>query len=381
LNELSTAGFPAVLFLFNLVIISHLYYKVVKKVLVDLGKLKDLNSGLGQVSYNLGHELSQTNMRELNLEYLIPAGFENQFGSQVSYAKLSLLKRWFPFLNKNYDLWHAIHQDSGFMPPASVPYLLTIHDLNFMYEKSQAKAQTRLDALKHKISRANHITFISKFAEEETKKFVDLKGKRTSVIYNGVKAPDFTNVSKPDRLPERNFLFTIGVVRPKKNFSVLIEMMRQLKDFSLVIAGNDNHVYADEIREKIAQYKLEDRVVLLGSISEQEKNYLYKECAAFVFPSLYEGFGLPVIEAMHAGKPVFSSTCTSLPEIGKDFAFYWNSFDAKYMAEVVENGMVQFNANALILSEQYKKHAAAFSWKENAAAYIELYKKITQQFS
>jgi glycosyltransferase involved in cell wall biosynthesis len=346
-----------------------------KTVLVDLGKLKDLNSGLGQVSLNVGQSLSVHRPQDMAFEYLIPEGFQGSFGTDVSYCKLSTLRRWFPILNKKYDLWHAIHQDSGYRPPSGVPYLLTIHDLNFMYEKSKVKANKRLDMFKRKIDRAYHLTFISKFAQDEAFKFIDLKGKPMSVIYNGVKAPDIHDIKKPEKLPSDKFLFSIGVVRPKKNFLVLVDMMRQLDDYTLVIAGNDHHAYADEIRVAIQKYKLEKRVVLLGAISEQEKNYLYKQCSAFVFPSLYEGFGLPVIEAMHAGKPVFSSTCTSLPEIGKDLAFYWNSFDPEHMVDVFQKGMASVLKSPIDFEQQVKAHAAHFSWEENAKAYVELYRQ------
>ncbi|MDB5258760.1 MAG: hypothetical protein JWM14_3455 [Chitinophagaceae bacterium] len=349
--------------------------------MVDLGKLKDLNSGLGQVSLNFGHELSNaTRPTNLSLHFLVPGNFVGEFEeANVHYVKLSPIKRWFPGLNQKYALWHAIHQDSGYMPPAGIPYLLTIHDLNFMYEKSKEKASKRLASMQKKINRAEHVTFISHFAKEEALKFVDLKGKPTSVIYNGVKTPDKKNMRQPSWIPSGDFLFSIGVVRPKKNFLVLVEMMSrpELRDYSLVIAGNDDHAYAREIMEAIAEHGLEDRVVLTGSIEEEEKNYFYHHCSGFLIPSLYEGFGLPVIEAMLCGKPVFSSRYTSLPEIGDDKSFYWDSFDPSHMAEVFAKGMETFYKNPHAFEKELKEYAARFSWKENAAAYIELYESMS----
>jgi glycosyltransferase involved in cell wall biosynthesis len=350
-----------------------------KRILIDLGKLKDLNSGLGQVSFNYGHELSVVSRsHSLLLDYLVPHHFKDKFEANVHYVNLSLARRWFPILNKRYALWHAVHQDSGYMPPGGVPYLLTIHDLNFMYEKSKEKANKRLRELQRKIDRAIHITFISHFAKEEAMKYVDLKGKLNSVIYNGVRTPDAKNMRQPGWLPSGEFLFSIGVVRPKKNFKVLVDMMNQpeMEEYTLIIAGNDDHAYSAEIMEAITTYGLEDRVVLTGSISEQEKNYFYHHCAAFVFPSLYEGFGLPVIEAMLCGKPVFSSRSTSLPEIGSDKAFYWDSFEASHMAQVVVKGMEVYYKDRLSFEKELKEYAARFSWKENTLAYLDLYESI-----
>ncbi len=351
-----------------------------KKVLVDLGKLKDLNSGLGQVSLNFGHELSNaTRSTNLLLHFLVPTNFVDEFEeTNVHYVKLSLIKRWFPALNHKYDLWHAIHQDSGYMPPAGIPYLLTIHDLNFMYEKSKEKANKRLAVMQKKINRAEHVTFISHFAKEEALKFLDLKDKHTSIIYNGVKTPDKKNMTQPAWIPSGDFLFSIGVVRPKKNFLVLVEMMSrpELQDYSLIIAGNDDHAYAGEIMGAIAKHGLEDRVVLTGSIGEEEKNYFYHHCSGLLIPSLYEGFGLPVIEAMLCGKPVFSSRYTSLPEIGSDKAFYWDSFEPSHMAEVFAKGMEVYHKNPMAFEKELKEYAARFSWKANTAAYVTLYESI-----
>jgi glycosyltransferase involved in cell wall biosynthesis len=351
-----------------------------KKVLVDLGKLKDLNSGLGQVSLNYGHELSNAiRSTNLSLHFLVPRNFVDEFEeANIHYIKLSLIKRWFPGLNRKYDLWHAIHQDSGYMPPVDIPYLLTIHDLNFMYEKSKEKAAKRLAILQKKINRASHITFISHFAKNEALKFVDLKGKPTSIIYNGVKTPDRKNMIQPSWIPKGDFLFSIGVVKPKKNFLVLVEMMSrpEMHEYSLVIAGNDDHNYAGEIMEAVTKYGLEDRVVLTGSISEREKNYFYNNCSALLIPSLYEGFGLPVIEAMLCGKPVFSSRSTSLPEIGDDKAFYWDSFEPSHMAEVFAKGMEVFKKDPHAFGNALKEYASRFSWKENIAAYIALYEEL-----
>ena len=85
---------------------------------------------------------------------------------------------------------------------------------------------------------------------------------------------------------------------------------------------------------------------------------------------------MPVIEAMLCGKPVFSSRSTSLPEIGGDKAFYWDSFDPSHMAEVFTKGMETFNKNPHAFEKELKEYAARFSWKENTAAYIALYESM-----
>src|ERR1700751_128658 len=125
--------------------------------------------------------------------------------------------------------------------------------------------------------------------------------------------------------------------------------------------------------EEAAKFGVADRVKITGPISEEDKAWYYKNCAAFVFPSLAEGFGLPVIEAMHFGKPVFLSTLTSLPEIGGNAAFYFDSFDPEAMQQVFKNGMEQFYAENW--EDKVKAHAMKFNWDETAKQYLALYEE------
>ncbi len=145
--------------------------------------------------------------------------------------------------------------------------------------------------------------------------------------------------------------------------------------YNLYIAGNKNSNYAKSIEVKIVELGLTGRVKLLGEVSEEEKNWLYKNCNAFVFPSLSEGFGLPVVEAMHFGKPIITSKITSLPEIGGKLTSLINSFDAEEIKSVIEKCISEHSEdkkNALI------KRASSFSWNNAAESYISFYKTIIQ---
>ena len=117
------------------------------------------------------------------------------------------------------------------------------------------------------------------------------------------------------------------------------------------------------------------RVHTLGKVSENEKKHLYLNCAAFAFPSLREGFGIPAIEAMTYGKPVFLANNTSLPEIGGEHAFFWDNFEIDHMTTVFLNGMQKYNKEKEFYSDWYKQRAASFTWEKAAKAYCEVYKK------
>ena len=141
----------------------------------------------------------------------------------------------------------------------------------------------------------------------------------------------------------------------------------------LVIAGNDKGPEAEVIREKINSLDLVNRVSVVGMISEGEKKWYYENCQGLVFPSLTEGFGLPVVEAMHMGKPVFLSNLTSLPEIGGEIANYWESFAPDHMASLVKEGLANHNEKKAVA---LRNRAAQFSWENAAKEYIKVYQSV-----
>jgi glycosyltransferase involved in cell wall biosynthesis len=349
-----------------------------KTVLVDLGKLKNIYTGLGQVSWNYGQELRSTQDENLEWRFLIPKGYEKDFGSSPVTETLSSKRRYFPSLCPRYDLWHAIHQDSAYQPAQSkeTKYILTIHDLIFLKEKTGSKASNRLNRLQKKADRADALVFISEYAKAEVLASIKVGDKPLHVIYNGVHTTGSALVQRPAFLPEGNFLFSIGSLIKKKNFHVLIDFMKKMPLHNLVIAGHNEGEYADFIKEKISNNGLEQRIILPGAVDDNTKAYLYENCEAFCFPSLHEGFGLPVIEAMRYGKPVFSSDLSSLPEIGGEHAFYWKNFNPEQMANVYQQGMIKFNRDQAAQSKAMIDYSNKFTWKKNVAAHIELYKEV-----
>jgi glycosyltransferase involved in cell wall biosynthesis len=143
----------------------------------------------------------------------------------------------------------------------------------------------------------------------------------------------------------------------------------------LVIAGKyDDEGYVSYIRNKSLQLGVANNVRLLGPVTENEKAWYYNNCTAFAFPSISEGFGLPVIEAMRYGKPLFLSDKTALPEIGGDVSFYFRNFQPDHMQNVFDDGMLKYNANGL--RERIKQRGAHFSWEKAAQKYAEVYRSV-----
>lgn len=350
-----------------------------KDILIDLYKLKNLYSGLGQFSLNFAKKIISKKNTDLQLNFLVPKGWESRLNNSESTVKFTFAnfqKRFFPILNQNYTLWHSLHQFPAFLPRRNTKWILTIHDLNFLTEKDEKKASSYLKKLQNHINRADAITTISEYSKKIIEENIDTKGKSVQVIYNGIPAPSALNAKKPKFITDKKFFFAISLLTAKKNFHVLLPMMKHFEEFQLIIAGNKNTNYGKELEREIIRMNLGNQVLLPGKIDEPEKNWLYLNAEAFLFPSLAEGFGMPVIEAMKSGKPVFLSKFTSLPEIGGDLAYYFEDFEEISMANLIKEKLEEFERNKQNNSLALIKYAEKFNWESSINQYLELYYQI-----
>lgn len=208
---------------------------------------------------------------------------------------------------------------------------------------------------------------------DDLQKHLNISNIFSQVIYNGCNFDTNSVIDPPLILPHKPFLYTIGTITEKKNFHVLPALLQKF-DGLLIISGiTQNPLYRSKIFSEAQRFNVEDRILFTDEISEAEKFWYMQHCEAFVFPSLAEGFGLPVVEAMSLGTPVILSKATSLPEIGGDAAFYFDDFEPDNMQNVLERCM-QF----LHQKEKIKLRAANFDWKISANQYFDVYKHIMQ---
>jgi len=347
--------------------------------LVDLYKVKALYSGLGQFSINFAKELMSQSPEDLNVVFLTPKNFELENIKKFSAIKVSFQKRYFPMFNKSYDIWHGLQQFPSHFPNKKSKFILTVHDLNFLIEKDGLKRMMYLRKLQKNIDKADYITTISDYSKKNLEDHINLRGKSVLTIYNGIEVDQNAAGLKPVYMSDKKFFFSIGIFNEKKNFHCLLSLLKYLKDYQLVIAGDNNTRYGKLIKQHILANKLNDRVILPGSIRTDEKLWLYKNCEAFLFPSLAEGFGMPAIEAMKFGKPVFLSKFTSLPEIGGEHAFYFDNFDEEYMSSFIQSNLSYYNNNKSYLSDQIIKHAEKFNWQNSITQYLQLYYQIANE--
>ena len=347
-----------------------------KDVLVDVFKLRSLYTGLGQFSLNFIEALKSSDLKNLNIVLLIPPGFDSSISKEFDRIEAGFKHRLFPGLNRKFDLWHSLQQFPSHFPMPATRQILTVHDLNFLIEKNENKANRYLAKLQKNIDRSIAVTTISNATKLVLEKYIDTRYKPVKVIYNGAKLDLSVSDAKPGFVTHDKYLFAIGVFNQKKNFEVLIPMMKYFPGYQLIIAGDNDSSYGNTMRQLIQDAGLNHQVTLPGKISDADKSWLYQNCQGFMMPSQAEGFGLPVIEAMLAGKPVFLSNIDSLSEVGGNTADYFENFDAEQMARLIEIRLLEFDKNKNSETDLLLSHAQQFTWKASIDAYLTLYNAV-----
>ena len=355
----------------------------IPSIFLESHNIKNPYSGFGQFNYCLIKGIYEAQISDLACTVYAKrtAPLQEEFGDYFKYKKYYTLHRRNPFrIRKKYDVWHCLNQNIKVEPHHDIPYVLTVHDVNFIDEVSSDLQHESNVRFQEKLNRSHAITYISKYAQASTHRYFKVPNVPEHIIYNGNPLETITLPENhtPKIAIEGLFLYSIGEFSARKNFHSLVDMLALLPDYKLVLSGNNATEYArTTLQETIEKHNLQDRVILTGKVSEFDKQYYLQQCTAFVFPSLREGFGIPPIEAMRFGKPVFISNNTSLPEVGSTHAFYWDSYDPKYMAGIVKEGLEKYFKNQEVLSEAYIAHARRFSWATAAQQYIEVYRSLT----
>lgn len=364
-----------------------------KYIIVDFGKISTPYCGLAEVALNFSDALNRLAPKGLNFIYIVPTALRSEFDQRI--ASSNVLTPKYKGINRilyyltgrpgflcqipEYDVYHYLHFYSPWGPNNSNEHktLLTIHDFHALERKRAAKR------LVSRLNKVTHLAFISNFAFKEYERLIDNRKHVTRVITNGVKVPPTISEHSSQQIVNKygKFLFTLGGLKRKNIHSLLGMLQITLQqntdsELKLLIAGSIKDKYKNELVAQANDRNIADHVVFLGAISEQEKFAYMQACRAFVFPSLQEGFGLPVIEALHLGKPVFCSNKTSLPEVGGDHVYYWDKFDAQYMADILLSGLTDNDLRLEDYIAKRKHYALTFDWEQNAKQYVNYYQSI-----
>lgn len=355
-----------------------------KNILIDVERLKYPRSGIANVCISLIRGLDE---KLCHFNYTL-YGPEKNIPATQSDFKIINWKFWQKKIKINtspFSLIHVTHQLSDYFhsKKSTQKKVVTLHDLNFLHDKSSARKIEKSKKLVQKnIGNADAIVCISEFVKDDflkNKHLFSLKNDvKVDVIYNGLTFPEnetFSSEKKYDFI-DRKFILNIGVLFPKKNQEVLLNLITGNDRELVLITSSAKSEYKEKFLEKIKSLGLEKKVHILENVENNEKYFLLQHCESYCHPSLAEGFGIPPVEAMFLGKPVFLSNLTSLPEIGGDLAFYFNDFSSDSMKRIYDEGIEKFNADKENYTIKLKDRASKFSYKRMAESYEGLYKRL-----
>ncbi len=233
----------------------------------------------------------------------------------------------------NPDLFFLIDTQAIILKPCKI--LSTIHDLaEYVVPEKYSKKQAfiRRIIVKHQIRISDHIITVSNYSKNDICSRFGINETKVSVVYNSVELHKVEQM----REPKKYFLF-VGEIERAKNLITLIQAYSLLDDeiksrYTIEVVGSKGNDFQN-VKNTITELGITDRVIFHGYVSDDELNNLYQEAYAFIFPSLFEGFGLPVLEAMAKGVPVICSNSSSIPEVGGKAVLTFDACDAKALSD------------------------------------------------
>lgn len=296
------------------------------------------------------------------------------------------------------DVWKD-KPDVLWMPVHNIPILkrrglksvVTIHDLAFKkfpqyFPENDLKKLNRLVGMA--VKRADHLIAISECTKKDLLEFFpEISEERISVVHHGfdtelfrggVSVEESENILASYKLKAKSYLLYVGAIQPRKDLGVLISAFAEIKkkrpEMKLVFAGALAWSY-ESILQKIEESGLANDIIITGTVPFKHLPALYANASVFIFPSLYEGFGIPVLEAMASGVPVVCADASSLPEVGGDAALYFEPGNSNGLQTCIER-ILDDEALRQQLVAKGKVQAKKFSWEKCAEETLAVIKNL-----
>lgn len=270
-------------------------------------------------------------------------------------------------------------------PRVSGRIMTTIHDMTYL-RFPETMSCRNLDRIRRDINssveRSDRILTVSQFSKREIVDLLGIVPENVHVVYN---APSISSEMAPvDSLQKKYgisspYLLYVGTIEPRKNVLRLLQAFAQLKEeadipHQLVLAGGIGW-RTDEFQHAVSASRWKDQIILTGYVSDAEKNTLYRYADAFIFPSLYEGFGIPPLEAMSFGCPVVCSDAASLPEVVGQAGVYIKPENVSSIAQGIWS-VICSPENRETLVKRGRVQVQKFSWEQSAKQLTEICREV-----
>jgi glycosyltransferase involved in cell wall biosynthesis len=261
--------------------------------------------------------------------------------------------------------------------------IVTIHDLSFLRNPSWF-SRPFYSYYKFLIPRivktALKIVTVSLFSKKELMELLHIPEHRIAVIYNAVSDELRCRPTIPENSNPQDYILTVSSLNPRKNLTNLIEAYNRLecKNIKLVIVGSKKNIFAKNTKNPIKRNMLPNQnVIFKEALSNKELAHLYANATLFIFPSFYEGFGLPPLEAMSCGCPTIVSNTASMPEVCGEAAYYIDPHNIDSIANGMYRVITDQNLRKSLISKGNER-VKCFSWEKSARGYMDVLKDVMQ---
>ncbi|HRY59882.1 MAG TPA: glycosyltransferase family 1 protein [Patescibacteria group bacterium] len=316
-----------------------------------------------------GFGIKEKNVMVLRLPRIIQRGF-NFLWKYVFFPSARIL------IGKTNSFFFSNFVD---FPVNTKKRILLIPDLSYI-KYPQFSEKKNLQFLKRyvgsAVKRSNKVLTISENAKKEIIEYYGISQEKVEVVYLGC-PEDIKKITDNEQIEKvktkygilGSYLFFVGTLEPRKNIEGIIKAYNILPDdlqnkYKLVISGGKGWYY-DKIFSTVEKLNLNDKVVFTGYVSELDKSCLYSGASLFVFPSFYEGFGMPILEAFKCGVPVVTADNSSLREVGGDAALYCVAEDIESIKVAIERIIINSDIREDLIQKGYKQ-LEKFSWESSA---------------
>jgi glycosyltransferase involved in cell wall biosynthesis len=326
---------------------------------------------------------------ETGAERWVPARFAVRSVSSNPYKRLG----WDLARHIRNDQPDLIHVQYTSPLLTRIPAVVTVHDVSFIehpeYFTSSRRSQLRL-TVGRSVRNAARILTVSEFSRDAILRAYDVEPSKVRVIPNAAN-PDFRVIGRErarravtDRLKfHEPFIFSLGDLQPRKNQIGLIEAFSELLTdcphlrYHLVLTGKETW-FTPKVVEAARASGFASRIHFTGFVSDEDLLELYNACDCFVFPSFYEGFGLPILEAMACGRAVACSNTSAMPEVADGAGLLFNPHSSGEITRALKDILLDTELRNR-MERLGLKRAAGFTWKKAAAATLDVYKEVVRQ--
>ena len=294
---------------------------------------------------------------------------------------------YFPFKIPPCDLFWSPHYNAPFLPIKSKARVVTLYDVCHLAQPtSKAKRFAAKILIHNACKKSQKIITSSNFSKSEILKYVNVSEEQIEVIPLSVNQQEFFPLRNTEEWQKNHqldfpFFLFVGNLKTHKNLATALKAFESLNsaDCHLVLAGKYMGLRSSDsdILVSIANSPLRKKIHVLGEVSKNDLPFLYSSAKALIFPSFYEGFGLPPLEAMASGCPVLASHAASIPEVCADAALYFSPHSVKELAAQMERILMEPSLSLQFMQKGLLR-SKAFSWEKTANAYRLLFQKICE---